>query len=266
MSTSRSYVPPHLRARQVRPRLAAVPWAFAVATIGAEIGYPLLHGTGRSALAVAVVLLFFLASVTHAAVHRGPLWAAGFIVLAVGTGLGAEALGVATGWPFGRYSYTGDLGPELLGVPALVPLAWAMMAYPALLVGRRLGRGDILSWPIGALALASWDLFLDPEMVARGHWRWQQHSPALPGIPGIPVSNWLGWIVTSIVVVGVLHLLLPHRRADDGVPSTLYLWTYASSVFATAVFFDRRAVAGYVAVVMGLVALPFAASLWRNRP
>ena len=54
----------------------------------------------------------------------------------------------------------------MAGVPLIVPLAWTMMAYPALLVGRRIGA-PVLA---GAAALASWDLFLDPQMVAAGHW------------------------------------------------------------------------------------------------
>ena len=46
-----------------------------------------------------------------------------------------------TGLPFGDYSYAGTLGPELLDVPLVVPLAWTMMAYPVLLAARRLTRG-----------------------------------------------------------------------------------------------------------------------------
>lgn len=266
MTMSRSPLPPQLRALRLSQRKAHLPWAFAAGTIGCEIAYPLFHGTQRSALAVAAVLLFFLASAVHAAVHRGLMWAGAYVVLAAGIGLAAEAIGVSTGRPFGRYGYADDLGPKVFDVPALVPLAWAMVAYPALLVGRRLGGRGPRAWVVGALALASWDLFLDPEMVARGHWRWQQHTPALPGIPSIPLTNWLGWVVISLFLIGVLHVVLPHRRADDAVPSTLYLWTYASSVLASAVFFHRPVVAAYVAVVMGLVALPFAVSLWRDRP
>ena len=56
---------------------------------------------------------------------RGALTLAG---VAGGGGLIAEAVGVATGIPFGRYTYTGTLGPEVLGVPVIVPMAWVMMA------------------------------------------------------------------------------------------------------------------------------------------
>jgi len=263
---SRSYVPPHLRRRTPSPLGRLVPVLLAAGVILLEIAYPLVPEGRRDGLTVATVIVFFLASVTHAAAHRGLGWAAGFVAIAAGGGFAAEAVGVATGRPFGRYTYTGGLGPEVLDVPVVIALAWAMFAYPALLVGRRLGGRTLAAWPLGALALASWDLFLDPQMVAEGHWRFADPTPALPGIPGVPLTNYAGWALVALVVVGALHLLLPERRADDAVPATLFLWTYASSVLANAVFFDRPRVALVGGVVMGLVAVPYAVSLWRDRP
>ena len=42
-----------------------------------------------------------------------------------------EFIGSHTGFPFGRYSYTPVLQPQLGGVPLLIPLAWLMMLPPA---------------------------------------------------------------------------------------------------------------------------------------
>ena len=115
------------------------------------------------------------------ALTRGPAGGAALVAVAGGGGLLAEAVGVATGFPFGRYAYAGTLGPRLLGVPLVVPLAWAWMAWPAWLVGGpagprpgRPGRGGRRS------ALAAWDLFLDPQMVAAGHWHWADAAPRCP--------------------------------------------------------------------------------------
>lgn len=241
-----------------------LPWLFAVAAIGGQIAYPLLAEGRRAGLTVGTVVAFFLASLTHALVHRGGRWALRYAALALGVGFAAEAVGVATGWPFGGYDYRNTLGPQLLGVPLVIPLAWAMFAYPALLVGRRLG-GRRWAAPVGALALASWDLFLDPQMVAEGHWRWRDPSPALPGVPGVPLTNFAGWLLVALVLITALHRLLPDRPADDVLPATLFLWTYASSVLANAVFFDRPAVALVGGAVMGAVAVPYAVVLWRTR-
>ncbi|MGN6686543.1 MAG: carotenoid biosynthesis protein [Actinomycetales bacterium] len=253
--------------RAVRPDPVV---AVVLASLGvlAQIAYPLVSGTALRAVTFASVVLFFLASLTHAWLTRGAVWGLAVLVVAAGGGFAVELLGTRTGFPFGEYSYAGTLGPQLLGVPLLVGLAWAMLAYPSLVVARRLVGAR---WPwavplVGGFALAGWDLALDPQMVDAGHWTWAHPTPALPGIPGIPVTNYLGWLAVSVVMVGVLSLLAPARRAAVGVPAGVYLWTWASSVVGNLVFFDRPAVAAWVGVAMGLVAVPLVASLWNHRP
>ena len=247
-----------VRARPV----VAVPVVLAVVTVLLQIAYPLVSGRPRDTLTVVTVVVFFLASTTHALVHRGVRWTALLVLVAAGTGLLAESLGTSTGFPFGDYDYADSLGWKLLSVPVVIPLAWAMMAYPCLLVGQRLASTRVGAAVVGGGALAAWDLFLDPQMVEAGHWTWNDVQLALPGAPGIPVSNYLGWLLVAVLMVGVLQLL-PRRDADDRVPAALFLWTYGSSVLANAVFFGRPAVALLGGVGMGLVAIPYARSLRR---
>jgi len=249
----------------------AVPAVLAAATVLAQIAYPLVSGDGRNSLTVATVLLFFAASVTHALATRGPRFTAALVAVTAGGGLLAEAVGTHTGVPFGRYTYAGTLGPQLLGVPVVIPLAWTMMAYPALLVGRQLTQRRPGALPLVAgLALASWDLFLDPQMVAAGHWGWLDIGATLPGVPDVPVGNYLGWLATAVLMMAVLARVLarvptPAGPSDDRVPMALYLWTYASSVLANVAFFHRPAVAVIGGIGMGLVAVPLALALRRPR-
>jgi len=49
---------------------------------------------------------------------------------------------------------------------------------------------------ISAAALTSWDLFLDPQMVARGFWVWENPS----GYFGIPLVNYAGWLLVASIV------------------------------------------------------------------
>jgi len=246
----------------------ALPWLFALAAIGTQIAWPLAHGDARDALTVASVVLFFLACATHAVLARGWTWALGWFVASAGIGFLAELLGTRTDLPFGQYDYADRLGPTVGGVPVVIPLAWAMMSYPALLVARRLVRGPLTTPVVGAVALASWDLFLDPQMVGEGHWTWAVSTPALPGIPGIPAQNFVGWLLVSFVLMLVLDRL-PRRRTDgdvgDGVPTLLYLWTYASSVVLNLFFVHRTGVALWGGIVMGLVAIPYAWLRWSRR-
>ena len=178
-----------------------------------------------------------------------------------------EAVGVSTGFPFGRYGYGSALGPALLGVPVVIALAWTWMAWPAWLVAGVLVRPVAARVPLAAGALASWDLFLDPQMVDAGHWRWSGSSPALPGVPTVPLTNYAGWALVALVLMALLHRTVRTGPSTvDMVPYGLYLWTYASSVLALAAFFGLPAAALWGGIGMGAVALPLAWSLRRPAP
>jgi putative membrane protein len=145
----------------------------------------------------------------------------------------------------------------------VIPAAWAMTAYPALLVGRDLTRrhGRWATALMAGWALASWDVFLDPQMVEEGYWHWADPSPALPGSPDVPLTNYAGWLVVSVLLMALLDRLTPDRPGRDLLPGLLYLWTYAAQVLGSLAFFGRPAVAVLGGVAMGLVALPYARTL-----
>jgi uncharacterized membrane protein len=237
------------------------PVTLGAATVLAQIAYPLVSGPTRDRLTIVIVLLFASTSLTHAAVWRGPGWAARFGGITAGGALVVEAVGVRTGLPFGSYAYGDSLGWMLLGVPVVIPLAWTMMAYPALLVGRRITRSAALGPVAAGWALASWDLFLDPQMVDAGHWVWTSGEPS---VLGIPLLNFVGWFAVATLLMAVLWRVLPPVEADDRVPYGLYLWTYASSVLAHAAFFGLPGSALLGGVGMGLVVGGFAWAVARR--
>lgn len=270
----------------VRSRRGTGPRVLAALVVATQIAYPLTHGEPRDGLTIASVLAFSAASVAHAARSRGGRWALGLLAVAAGGGLLAEAVGVHTGVPFGSYAYSSSLGPRLFAVPLVVPLAWVMMAYPALLAGRWAGparwagltrqagpAGRATTALTGGGILATWDLFLDPQMVDAGHWRWAAGPPGERGwlgttLNGIPLSNLVGWLVVGTVLVAALDALpdptRPQRAgatrptgatspADDRLPIVLLGWTYASSVLANLAFFGRPTVALVGGLAMGAV-------------
>jgi putative membrane protein len=270
----------------VERAVTSTTWWLLAAVIGTEILYPLVDGAVRARLVVVTVVLGFAASVWHAAATRGTRVAAALVAVTAGGGFAVEALGVATGFPFGGYAYTGALGPRLAGVPVIIPLAWTWMAWPAWLAAARLTRrrsplrrgprertGDlrrpaarVARVALAAVGLAAWDLFLDPQMVVEGYWRWDDPTPALPGVPDVPVGNYLGWLAVALIMMAVLSSL--DTSADRGADHTtdrpmyaMYLWTYASSVMAHAVFLGLPAAAVWGGLGMGLVAVPLAVAL-----
>jgi uncharacterized membrane protein len=242
-----------------------------------QIGYPLSDGSTRHALTIASVVVFFCASLAHCFGTR--TWRCGLALMAicVGGGLVAEAIGWRTGWPFGSYRYGSTLGPKLLGVPMVVPLAWAMMGWPALLAGRRVSqrasrepladgestvlsqrKGRVITAVVGALVLTSWDLFLDPQMVGAGHWRWLPTSG--PWLNGIPLQNTAGWFVIGVLMMMVLDVAVRKDGTPAAADALIWVvlgWVWFSNIVGHLVFFGRPwvAVVGGVAstVVAGIV-------------
>ena len=247
--------------RSILPR---VPWLFAGMTVLGHISWILVPTSWRTPVTVLSVVTFFLASATHAVVQRGPRWAAAFLAITVPIGWLVEAVGTKTGLPFGDYTYTDALGWSLLEVPLVIPLAWSMMAYPALLAAQRLTTSRPAAVFVGAGLFASWDLFLDPQMVTAGYWVWNRIDTTLPGIADIPVQNFLGWLLVALVLMALLDRL-PRRAADDRVPVVMLSWVYPSNVMAAAVFFGRPGVAAWGALAMGVFVLPWWRSLAQGR-
>ncbi|NAZ88725.1 carotenoid biosynthesis protein, partial [Kineococcus indalonis] len=246
---------------RLAPALAGALTGAAVLT---QVAHPLLRGEALRCTTIGSVGVFCAASVADAGRRGGVRGAATALAAAGGLGLLAEAVGTRTGRPFGRYRYAGTLGPQVLDVPVVVPLAWTMVAWPAVQLGRRLApRGR---WRhaavVGAAAwtLASWDLFLDPQMTAAGHWSFESPHPHLPGLPGIPVGNYAGWLLTATAICAVLHAALPEEREREvpqAVPAWLLGWTWLGSTLGNAVFFRRPAAALWGGAAMGLTVGPY---------
>jgi putative membrane protein len=242
-----------LRITPARPRPAVVG---AVLTVLAEIAWPLLSGHPRDVLTAVTVVLFCVTVLLDAG-HGRRLT---LLCVAGSFGYAVEVLGVHTGVPFGHYRYTATLGPRLAGVPLVIPLAWTMMAWPSLCVGRRLAGSRVAVALLGGVALASWDLFLDPQMTRAGHWHWTGPGPWLNGIP---LLNHLGWLSCAVLLVALLDRVTT-KPEDDRVSILLWLWTFASSILANAAFFGRPAVALAGGIGMGVVAVPLLVRLVRG--
>jgi len=136
-------------------------------------------------------------------------------------GLGLEVVGTQTGWPFGVYTYTELLRPQVFHVPILIPLAWFMMMPVAWAVGLILvGRERF--WPfvlVSAGAMTAWDLFLDPQMVNWGFWIWLE--PGVWTYFGIPWLNYFGWFIGAAGMTAVFYPFL--TTWDERVTRPLWL-------------------------------------------
>lgn len=134
-----------------------------------------------------------------------------------------ENLSVLTGFPFGNYVYTDNIGPKLFHVPVLIGPAYLGTAYLAWTISRliaaanhtRLSGHLIFTVPIlAALMMVAWDLTMDPTFstVSRT-WIWQDGGSYF----GVPFSNFLGWMLTTYVFLQMFALYLKERSKGQSV-------------------------------------------------
>ncbi|WP_083864758.1 carotenoid biosynthesis protein [Nocardia brevicatena] len=240
----------------------------AVLLILAQICYPLTNGPARDRVTVVVVLLSAGTALSHAAAARGTRYAVGFLAIVSGLGWAAEAVGTATGIPFGCYDYALDrLGPAVAGVPLVVPLAWTGGIYPIWVVAGLLTDRTALRIGATALGAVGWDLFLDPQMVADGHWHWCVTDAGLPGPAPVPYTNYLGWFAVASIMAAAVALwerTAPDRGVSVAVPVAVFLWTWLGSALAHAVFLDLPYSAAYGAAGLAVLGIPLLAGLVRR--
>jgi uncharacterized membrane protein len=253
------------------PLLRWAPLVLAGALVLTAISYPLTDGAGRNAVSWTIVLLGAGVSVLSAVAGRGWRTGLGVLVLVPVAAVLIEALGLATGFPYGEYSYSGVLGATLLGVPFLVPLAWLMMAWPSwvladLLTARvRPGRRTVARVLVATYLFAAWDVVLDPQLVQAGYWRWAHPSPGLPGIGTVPLTNLAGWLLAGLLLMAVLDRLVartarpPGLRNADAAPLLVLGWMTLGGAVAHAGWLDLPGSAAWGAVL----ALPVLGALAR---
>ncbi len=239
-----------------------LPLALALLLVATAIAYPLTDGPARNAVSWSIVLLGSAVSVSHAAISRGLRTGLGLLALVAVVAVLVEALGLATGFPYGGYSYSDALGPTLLGVPFLVPLAWLLMAWPSwVLAARLVPRSRVGRVLVAAYVFAAWDVVLDPQMVQAGYWRWAHPHPGLPGIDTVPLTNLAGWLLAGLVLMTLIDLLVERTatapRIGDAAPLLVLGWMTLGGALAHAGWLGLPGSAAWGAVL----ALPVLAAV-----
>jgi uncharacterized membrane protein len=238
-------------------------------TVLANILWALFSGASRDALTITGVLAFSSASALHAYQAYGRAKLIKFVSIALMTTVIVEIVGVKTGIPFGTYEYDSvRLGPTIFSVPLLIPFAWFMMLYPCWLVVSDLVQAKVLAIPLSALLMATWDLYLDPQMVNEGYWTW--FNSGLPS-KEIPLTNFVGWFVTAVIIFSLISWLVgsPESKVSNLVPYALIMWVWLGNFVVNVVpvspFFAQPQVAWSGLIGMGLVLLPWVWLTWRQR-
>jgi uncharacterized membrane protein len=226
------------------------------------------------------VVLGAVAGLIHAMAHLGWRRALGIFAAGFCVSLAAELTGTTTGYPFGSYSYTTQLGYLIGGrVPFNIPASWFFMLYASLAICGRLlaARDDSASrwrWAVlAAFVLTAWDVSMDPAMVATTHWLWHLPSPdeaslghrvfSAPFFYGMPLTNWLGWLLTGTIVARVMLAIVPPSAWAARVsPSNFPLFLYGANAMLPILICVGRGM--WWAVIFGTLAMaiPLVLAVW----
>ncbi|TVQ39851.1 MAG: carotenoid biosynthesis protein [Spirochaetaceae bacterium] len=208
-----------------------------------------IWGAGAERIGISVGVLFQVATVVallSVALPYPVVIALAFLIPTLGWL--SEFAGCRTGIPFGPYSYTDVLQPQLGRVPVIIPLAWLMMMPPAWAVAELLvgSARPLLFAATAGLAFTAWDLFLDPQMVHWDFWRWHRRGRYF----GIPLINFVGWFLVSAAITALIYALLPIAGLPLHALLLMYAITWLLETIAQAVFWNLRgsAIAGFIAM------------------
>lgn len=120
-------------------------------------------------------------------------------LLAVGVaGFLVELLGSHSGLPFGSYSYSGALQPQLAGVPLVMSCAWIVLIAYVKSFETAMSSAGWVRVAAGAAMMVAIDLVIEP--VAAGplsYWSWR----ASGAYYGVPWQNFAGWFLTSAAML-----------------------------------------------------------------
>lgn len=190
---------------------------------------------------LAIIALHVLAPAIFAALHGGIFYRIRgitiFFAISLIVGNIFENLGVVIGFPFGRYYFTGLMGPKLFHVPVLLGLAYVGMGYLSWVLAlailgetdRPLSGSRLVTLPlVASFIMVAWDLSQDPVWSTILHgWVWVNGGAYF----GVPVGNFLGWYLT-VYVIYQLYALYLRGRATLGNHIPSHYWELAVLFYA----------------------------------
>jgi len=218
-----------------------------------------------------LALIFAVASTIMALGGELPLqnvfMAAALVALVSGL---VETIGVATGIPFGSFTYTDHLGPRIFGaLPWPVPLLWTVIVLNSRQIARLILRG----WPelpargfwtigIASLLAVAVDFGLEPfASSVRDYWRWPTPASSFAW-HGVSWVNFLGWMVVAcLILIAITPWMIDKRPGTNLRPNLYPLWLWLAVLLSLSAANSSRglwdsAIAGLmVAVVVLLLGL-----------
>lgn len=163
-----------------------------------------------------------------------------------------ESLSIATGFPFGHYHYSSNLGPKLGAVPLIIMpayfangfLAWTISHIFLTNLGTGITKRNLFQVPvIAALVMVMWDFCIDPVTSTIDHdWIWENGGSYF----GVPIQNYFGWFLTVFLIYQTFALYLRWRGSREAPADPPEIPLPKSYWFLAPVMFIGTAILGLV--------------------
>jgi uncharacterized membrane protein len=192
-----------------------------------------------------------------------------------------EHVGVTAGVPFGRYSYTGTLQPQLFSiVPLAIPCAWLMVAIGAWQIAQAnvqtFKRSNVQTLVLAATLVLLLDLQIETVTTRiNQYWIWLDSGAYY----GVPTANFVAWWLVGLAMAFVVKKVLAVTSVQTFKPSNLqtfthtinkhlpaYLYLLSTLMFAIVNLAHGYTIAGLVGVLVLLAAALAARTAGARRP
>jgi uncharacterized membrane protein len=135
-----------------------------------------------------------------------------------------ESLSIATGFPFGHYVYTSELGPKLGTVPLMIMPAYFGVCYLSWVLAHVLldkfdrqidSRSKFAIPVVASFIMVMWDMSIDPASSTVKHeWIWRDGGSYF----GVPFSNFLGWFLCVYTIFQLWALYFMRAKQESANP------------------------------------------------
>jgi putative membrane protein len=172
---------------------------------------------------ILVTIFLFSIAVLHGLERYGWKNLAFFFLVTFAVSFTFENLSVRTGFPFGLYHYSPELG--LMQVPLIIIFAYFSMGYLSWMMAHILlsqyqsplqGIRIFLVPLTASFIMVMWDLTIDPiSSTLQGLWVW--HEPG--AYFGVPISNFFGWFLVVYLFYQIFALYLKWEEQEGYLPA-----------------------------------------------
>ena len=203
----------------------SVLWAAAVLYIALNLGVGLRVLDLGNAGSVVITLLLFAFVLLYGSKRYGWRTLLIFFGITAIISWSMDSLSIATGFPFGDYHYSSNLGPKLGTVPLIIIpayfangfLAWTISHIFLNNLSTNIAKRNLVVAPvIASFVMVMWDFCIDPvTSTIDQDWVWENGGNYF----GVPIKNYFGWFLTVFLIYQTFTVYLSWRNNSNAPPA-----------------------------------------------